>query len=822
MWGHYLITLYRSLTRHRLYAALNVLGLAVGVVVFLVLWLDVRFETGFDLWLPNAQTVYRVNSIRTSPGEGVHASADSPSVVGPLLKADYPQIAAYTRVIEDDDPVVVGNKSDGEKVYFVDPDFFKVLDLPLLKGDPTTALYNSGDIVISARIARKYFGSIDVMGAHMAVNRAGTLSTYRIAAVMKDLPADTHLKLDLLVPLTPAFEASIPGFTSWGSIYGPTYVRFRNSADAEGVGADLKNFVNRRGTGASQDKLGAHPSEQLRLELTALPAIHFKDATMEDTFAPGVDGRVVASLGIVGLFTLVIAVLNYINLATARASLRAREVAVRKVLGATQATLMGQFLAEAIAVALLAVLIGLALTELALPLFNAAGGSDLRLTYLGAGGVLPLVVLLVLVIGLGAGLYPALVLSGFQPAPVLAASRMPGGGKLGAQVRNGLVVVQFAAAIGFTICTMVLSAQAKYLHDADRGFTREGLILVDSLSDLQLLKRQNGIVGAFASVPGVKMVSLSDREPAATNIQVTNMGRPGLLGPEPDLVWERVSANYFETYGIGLVAGRTFDPSRQVDDVAGLDLKAPPPVRASVVLNESGVKSMGFASPAAAIGQTIVLENKLPMQVIGVVRDVRFMSPHQAVGPIFYNYKSREIRNATAAIRYDGVGSTEMISRLGAAWSRVAPEVPFTAKTADARLSDYYVPDEQRARLFTSGAVLAVAIGCVGLYGLASFNTARRMKEIGIRKTLGASTTDILRLLVSQFLRPVVLANLLAWPLAFFAMRSWLSSFDQRIGLTPLYFVAATLLTLAIALATIVGQVVVVARAEPAKALRHE
>ena len=261
--------------------------------------------------------------------------------------------------------------------------------------------------------------------------------------------------------------------------------------------------------------------------------------------------------------------------------------------------------------------------------------------------------------------------------------------------------MQFAAAIGFTICTFVLSAQARYLHDADRGFTREGLILVDSLSDLQLLKRQNGILDVLAAVPGVKAISVSDREPAATNISVTNLHRPGLPGPDPNLVMEKVGANYFKTYDINLIAGRVFDPSRQVDDTAGLNPAVHTANPKSVILNESGAKALAFASPHAAISQRLFFGANISLQVIGVVRDVRFMSPHQPVGPILYIYISRDIRNAVAAVRYEGVSAPEMTSRLAAAWRRVAPEVPFAAKTADARLSDYYVPDEQRARLFT-------------------------------------------------------------------------------------------------------------------------
>ena len=820
MWGHYLLTLYRALTRHRLYAALNVLGLAIGIAVFLVLWLDVRFEMSFDRWIPNADAVYRIDTIHSSPN-GVRRSANATSMIAPLLKADYPQIVAYTHLLEDDEPITVGRTSDSEQVYFVDPDFFKVLALPLIHGDAAGALSSPANIVISERIARKYFGSTDVVGAHMVASRNGTRFTYQVAAVMKALPANTHLKLDVLVPITPAFISSLNGFENWNSAFGSSYVRFKTAADAHAVQADMVNFLRRRGGGDQRTKLGADPNKFLRIELTPLPAVHFTDVRTENTFGPGADPRVVDSLGVVGVLTLVIAILNYVNLTTARAGLRAREVAVRKVLGATRATLMAQFMAEAMAVALVAVLIGLALTELVLPLVNAAGGGGLAVVYWGAGGILPVLGGLTLLIGLGAGAYPALLLSGFRPAPVLASSRLPGGGRLAVRVRNALVVLQFGAAIAFTVCTLVLSAQAKFMHDADRGFRREGLILVDSLMAPELLQRQPVILDALRSVPGVTLATISNREPAATNLQVTNVGRKGMSSPDPDFTMEVVGPDYFKTYGSSLVAGRPFDAVYGLDE-SGLSEKPLEAQGMNTILNETGVRALHFADPAAAIGQVVLQGDRIPMTIVGVVRDVRFMSSHQPVGAVFYSYTVHGVANGAAAVRYEGVEPHEMMARLEAAWRRAVPGEPFVAKTADARLSDYYVPDEQRARLFTMGAVLAVGIGCVGLYGLASFTTARRIKEIGIRKTLGASTGDILRLLVGQFLRPVLLANLIAWPLAWLAMRNWLSGFDQRIELGPQYFLAATVLTLLIALGTVAGQAFAVARAEPAKALRHE
>ena len=827
MWSHYAVTLYRSLTRHRLYAALNVFGLAVGIAVFLVLWLDVRFETGFDRWIPQAENTYRLDELLTRPGLSPRHSAKTTSVIAPLLKADYPQIAGYTHMIWDDHPVTRGLTTGREDVRYVDPDFFKVLALPLARGDAATALSAPDDVVITEAVARKYFGTTDAVGRALTlledgpVGTAGVRVSVRVTAVLRDLPKDTHLKLGLLKPLTADYEKHDGSFQDWNSQTGSTYLRFRNRADAQAVQADLDRFVARRAKGSEDTKLGDDPTRKLRLKLTPLPAIHFETAITSADFQPNVDLRVVGSLGVVGVLTLGIAILNYVNLATARAALRAREVAVRKALGATQRTLVAQFLAEAVVMTLASVLIGAAMVELMLPLVNVVGGTDLKLAYGGPQGVASLLLGLTLVIGATAGAYPAFLLASFQPARVLAASRLPGGGKLDLRVRNALVVIQFAAAIAFTICTLIMTTQGSYLQSADRGFRREGLILVDSLAAANLTPKEQVILDALRQVPGVESVTSSSREPAAQSINMVPISLPGQAGAPQTFVFETVSPDYFKTYEAQVLAGRIFDKAHRLDDASAiLDEDVPDTSGFDVMINLAAVKALGFAKPQEAIGkQVIVIGHRV--LVIGVVQDMRFMSPQEPVQPLVYAYRESVFPGAVAAVRYEGDART-MTGLLRDAWRKVAPGDPFVANTADVQLSNYYVPDQQRARLFTLGAVLAVAIGCVGLYGLASFNTARRVREIGIRKTLGASTADVLRLLVGQLLRPVLLANLLAWPLAWLAMRSWLNGFDQRIALSPLYFIGASVLMLAVALLTVIGQALAVARAEPAKALRHE
>jgi putative ABC transport system permease protein len=817
MWGHYLLSLYRSLIRHRLYAALNVLGLAVGITVFLVLSLLVRFETSFDRWLPNADSIYRFNATYTFPGRPPESMSFTSAGVLPVLLADYPQIAAGTRVLRTRQPVISGPLINNEHVNFVDPSFFKVLDLPFAAGDASVALASPNNVVVSQAIASKYFGTTAVLGRTLTLVYNGTPRLYRISGVLHDLPDNTHLSLDILAPFS-AFVLDDPrlGATQWGAPSTWTYVRFRSPADARAVAAELPQFVKRRG---HDDTLGAALTHILHLSLTAVPALHFADLEVGGAPKPGVDRRLVYSLGAVGALTLLIAVLNYVNLATARSALRGKEIALRKVMGATRRALMGQLLFEAFGFALVAVLIGVALTELALPVVNALDASSLKLTYWGADSILPWALGLAIAIGLGAGFYPALLLSRFEPAPVLASARTPGGGRPEARVRAVLIGAQFVVAIAFTIGALVIASQAQFLRTGDRGFQRQGLILVDSFQAPELGNRRQTILDALRQAPGVTSVTTSVEEPGLGREIIANIRRPGVGAGAISMDGDVIGDDYLRTYGAKLIAGRMLDRAHGLDDMSGLDPSTARGV--NLMLNARATRLLGFSTPAAAVGHQIE-QDQGDGTVVGVLDDLHFASPQSPAAGIVYHYRSRLDGSATAAIRYRGVGEAEIMARLRAVWRRQAPMIPFEAKTADERLSDFYVSDERSARLFSVGAVVAVAIGCVGLYGLAAFNTARRFKEIGIRKTLGASTFDVLKLLLAQILRPVLIANLVAWPLTYVAMHAWLAGFDQRIGLNPLFFIAASLLAVAVAGLTVVAQSLRLARSEPAIALHNE
>jgi len=802
-----LLSLYRSLTRHKLYAALNIGGLAVGIAVFLVLGLYVRFETSFEKWLPDHDKIYVVQTVWNLPGSPFNGRY--PDTMGGLLEQlqeDFPGTVG-TRIWggEGAGSVLRRGVATKEDVAEVDPSFFDVFDLPMVSGDGRRALADPLGAIISESLAHKYFGTSDPIGQTITASYQGP-QTYRIGGVFRDLPANSDMKVSLLLPLIKGVERD--NWFHWGSTHLTTYLRFDTAAAARAYAQKLPAFVDRR---ALKDS-GPNASKTEALALLPLNEQHLASPTGSVSSKK----LTVVTLGLVGVLTLLIAIVNYVNLATARAGLRAREVAMRKVLGASRKALVTQFLGEAMLMVGIAALGGLILAELGLPLVNAAGGLSLTIPYMV---VVPALAVLVVVVGALAGFYPALLLSRVPAAAVLASSRSPGGGRAGTRVREALVVFQFGMAIAFMIGTAILLVQTRHVRQADLGYQRDGLIILRSIADGNVAPAQRrAMVEAIRALPGVQQVALGGDGPGGSGTtNADNVALPGLPGEGPNLQWVDTGPGFFQVYGARLIAGRMFDPARREDDHQMMDAAK----NHNIIINRLGVKQLRFASPDAAIGK--VVGGNRPRTIIGVVDNLRFDTPRNPIAPTYFYFSGDPAKNypMIAAIRYTGDPRT-MLTSIRSVWQRMVPQVPFQGDTADNRLARYYKADEQATRLFAIGAGLAVLIGCVGLWGLASFNTARRVREIGIRKTLGASATDIVRLLVGQFLRPVLLANLIAWPLAFVAMRTWLAGFEDRVALSPLFFVGASLVAMLIAVLTVLGQSLRASRAAPAWALRHD
>ncbi|MEP9403151.1 FtsX-like permease family protein [Sphingomonas silueang] len=805
--GHALPMVYRSLTRDRRHAILNIGGLAVGIAVCLILALYVRFETSFERWLPHHDELYLVQSELTLPGSPFNGAYPG-TMAGMLeqMRADFPGLVG-TRIRGGKDGGAVLREGEALRmdVAQVDPSFFDVFALPMAQGDGRATLADPAGALVSRSTARRLFGTIDPVGQTLTI-AVDAPQTYRVGGVFEDLPANTDIRLSILIPIPAKAPPAAWDWYQWGTASLSTFLRFPTPQAARAFEARMPAFVRRH----AGQVLGPQPDKVIALPLLPIADIHLQPPGAESA----VQRMTIVALGIVGVLTLLIAVVNYVNLATARAGLRAREVAIRKVLGADRRALVRQFLGESVATVLLATLVGLILAEVGLPLVNAAGGLSLAIPY---ALVVPLLAGLALVVGVIAGLYPAVLLSRFPAAAVLASAQAPGGGRAGTRVREALVVVQFALATAFIAGTIVLAAQTAHVRKSDLGFARDGLILVPSLADRRILPDQSRpILAAFRRLPGVVAVGAADVGAGGTeagNIDVLPL--PGRPDPGLTIMAVVVGPDFFRAYGPRLLAGRLFDDAHGADDAS--DWTKWDKGR-NIVVNGHAVRALGFASPTDAIGKTV--GGAMPRTIIGVIDRLRFTSPRTPEQAVYYQYNRDVPPTPTAAIRFTG-DSRVMLAAVRDTWRRLAPQVPLVAETADRRLAAFYAADDRAARLFALGAGLAVLIACIGLWALAAFNTQRRVKEIGIRKTLGASCADIVRLLVWQFLRPVLLANLIAWPLAYGAMRLWLAGFGDRVALSPLYFLAASLAAALIAVGTTFGQSLRASRAAPAHALRH-
>jgi putative ABC transport system permease protein len=829
MWRNYLTVGFRALTKNRTYAFINIFGLALGLAACLLLLLYVRYETSYDEWLPDAERVYQVQAVNTDPETGeVSVSQFTHGVITESLAKDFPQIEAIARA-DYRQPVFLRNGEPGyADVYYASPGFFEILQLPFVAGNRATALGSADSIVLSRTEAMRRFGSTNVVGRSITQLRGDEKAELRVTGVFEDIPRNSHLELDLVGRISAAQEEEC----GWGCINGFVYLKLRPGASAEDIQRALpaweKRNIPTRMVGAMRTSEG----DAFDWRLVNLKDVHLSEAEGE-LERPGNDPRTIVTFAVVAVLILAMAAVNFVNLATARASQRAREVALRKVLGARRQQLVVQFLAESMLLTTVAMVTALALVELLLPLFADFLNADFKLSYFGEDGIFLPALAMLLIVGLAGGLYPAFYLSRYQPAAVLKANRSSSEPLGTGRLRNALVVAQFAVSIGLIVCTAIVWAQTEYARSADPGYRREGLIQVGNMNRAAMVPLAETLMREIEKVNGVVSVAATSIVPATdttmnTGVQVDGRAEPVTIGNYS------ITPNFFESMGAELLAGRAL--SRRYANDNGWTPYEPeeavaPAERAlvarglNIVVNRLAAEQMGFRTPQAAVGKTVRLDfyadeiGLLPATIVGVVENSRFRSLREKFeAQIFYD---RGIYS-DLMVRYDAKDPEAVRHAVGEVWKRLAPAVPYEGEYADQRLAELYETDRARGQIFAAFALLAIVIACLGLFGLAAFTAERRTKEIGIRKVFGARVRDIVQLLAWQFSKPVVIANLIAWPVAWWVMRDWLNGFDARIDLGPGPFLLAGLLALVIAIGTIAGHAVKVARANPIHALRYE
>jgi putative ABC transport system permease protein len=832
MWQNYLTVAYRALSRHKVYAFINIFGLALGLAACLLILLYVRHELSYDRWIPGAERIFQLQSNVGSPTGEVRRIQLSNYPVGAALKKDFPQIERLVR-LQSGSSVILhrGEARYPDGLYFVDGPVFDVLRMPLVRGDPSTALSMPGSIVLTETAAESFFGRGDPMGQTITIKSAapGGDSTidYRVTGILEDLPTNSHLDFKMLArfdaaspPPNVAFSVN-PG--AWDMISGFTYLTLRPGADPAPIHAALPEWQKKV---VPRQPGGQEPLGRQDWRLVNVKDVHLSDA--ESPLKPGIERGTLVTFTIIAALVLGMACINFINLATAGASRRAREVALRKLVGASRRQLIVQFLGETLVLVAVATVLALAAVELLLPVLSSFLEADLALSYLGEGSMIPPVLGLMLLVALIGGLYPAFYLSRFQPARVLKAnastSEAPGSGRL----RTALVIGQFAVSIGLIVCTAVVYSQTVYARTVDPGFDRSGLLQVDGVHQFE--KEGEAFRREVERIRGVTSASRTSIGVSTGMFNFSTFALPGFDKPLEFGVYP-VEAGFFEAMRIPLLAGRLFDEGRAADETLSSPQPgaAPGPAPRSdrpihVVANESAVRALGYRSPRAAVGKQFrdmgASEPGPPHVIVGVVRDSRFRSVRDKVEPILYSFERGPL--PYLVVRYEGADPVAVRKQVESTWKRFAADVPFEADFSEEVIGELYADEEKRGQLFAAFALVSVLIACLGLLGLASFTAQRRTREIGIRKVLGAQVHHIVRLLAWQFSKPVIVANLIAWPVAWWVMRDWLNSFDARIGLGPGPFVLAGAMALAIAVGTVAAHAIRVARANPIHALRYE
>jgi putative ABC transport system permease protein len=825
MFRSYLVAAWRSARRDRFYAILNVLGLGLGFAAAILIGLFVRDELSYDRFLPGYRDVYRAQLTYTQAGRGAETMQVTPERLAAEIKLDLPEIAASTRMLLQSVGLRHGEVEATEEIDSADPDFFAVLGSPLLSGDPATALAQPDSIVLTRRLAEKYFGTTDCLGQTLDLNRVHPV---RVTGVAEDPPSNTTVGFSALLssksPYSSLGRQDLQPREPKGELRNSTlsFVRLKHGTAPDALDARLPGFV----LGHYPNATGEKPLFILFLRPLAETHLYPNDP---DTLESNDQADTLYAVAATGLLILLLAGVNFINLVTARATRRALEVGVRKALGGMRRQLLAQFMGESVAYALAGMVLGMALAELCVPTLNAFLDRQIQFDYWRHPLLAMLPVATAILLGLAAGLYPALVLSSFAPATVLKARS--GGAIGGGRLRLALVVFQFTVTIGLLIATTVIYRQNVFATTRALQFDKDLVLTVD-LTALPwhqtpdgLGQREAGPVETLhmqlAALPGVKAVAASFAVPQSSENIAMDFSLPGQQARQPISISElAVDYGFFDVYGLHLISGRDFSRDRAEDKVASVDKSR----LTSAILNETAVRNLGFAAPATALGQEIVSNDpgfpEVHFRIIGVAPDFPLGSIRKPVPPTVFTVDPDLYK--VFSLKLSGAGLPETLRQIDATWHEFIPDRPIDRSFIDERIARLYLEITREGRLFASFACFAAAIGCLGLVGLSAYTAERRTKEIGIRKALGASTLAVTRLLIWQFVKPVLIANALAWPIAWWFMRRWLDGFAYRIELDPTPFLIAGLAALAIAIATTAFHAFQVARSRPVLALRYE
>lgn len=808
---NYLKVAFRAILRNKLSSFINIFGLALAMACSLLIFIFVKDELSYDKYHANAERIYRVTRDFVSPDGSVnlHLGHVAPPF-GPLLKNDFAEFDYVARTLQT--RFTVAYQEDGaekkssyeDNTFYAEPDILKIFTIPMVEGNAEKALVDPFTLMVSERTAKKYFGDESPVGKTF---RIGNTYDMTINGVFKDFPAQSHWHPDLLVAFSTMNDSTIYGRrgleTNFGNNSFGTYALVNETFDLTKVSAQFPAFLDKHmpiGNGPNAVK----PSSFTHLYLQKMTDIHLHSQLDSEVETNG-SMKNVYMMSIIGLFIILIACFNFVNLSTARATKRAKEVGLRKVVGAFKNQLISQYLSESILIAFFALILACAFAFLAVDWLNGFTTKSLSLNPTTNGLLFVGLVLFALVVGVLAGIYPAFVISGFKPAAILKGSQGSAKGKAG--LRKFLVVAQFSISIVLIIATMITFKQLQFLNNRDLGYNKDQVVTLRYFGEL--VPSYDAFYNELLKQSSIKTLSRSSRVPTGRLLdsQGTAQVQKGDSLANTNIVLKniRVDTEFFEAYEVPFVTGRNFSKEIKSDDSIAF------------VLNEAAVKMIG-ETPESILTKEFQYGG-IKGKVIGVVKDFHFESLHEEIVPVVF-HPSRFYNRLSVKVAGDDMQAG--LQHIEKVWKEFLPNRPFEFAFLSQQYTQLYNSEQQQGQLFTIFAGLAILIACLGLFGLATFNTLQRVKEIGIRKVLGASVINIVQLLSREIIVLVIIANLIAWPVAWYFMNQWLDTFAYRIGLNIWLYLLAAFAAILIALITVSSQTIKAAMSNPANTLRYE
>jgi len=798
MFGNYLKTALRSLLRYKTYSTINIVGLAMGLACAILILLWVQDELSYDRFNKNASSIYRVLVQYSDQTGNLNTAPYVPSPLVKAAKAEIPEVIEAGRLERWGDKKELIKYKD--KVFYedgiasYDPEILRILSVPLVKGELKDLLNDRNDVVITEATARKYFGNEDPIGKVLNWNN---WQLFTVKGVLKNIPRNSHIRFNVLTRYNNEERSWPQGFT-WSSFNRPIYVQLKENANVEEVNRKLTALVKRNNERSNLPVI--------KLFLQPLKDIHLTAGLMGE-YADVRDKKYVYIYSIIAVFILCIACINFVNLSTARSAKRAKEVGLRKTIGANRSQIFKQHIAESFLLVCMSLAIALILVEILLPMFNRLSGKELTSAILDLKSLFG-VLAIILITTVLAGSYPALYLSRLSPISVLKGGTQAGAA--GTVLRKGLVVTQFSLSIILILSTIIVARQLHFLKNKDLGFRKENLVYLPIKENVG--RSYNLFKTRLLQNPNILSVADKDIFPTGSieGARVAKQGEDSNHGV--DVIVVGVGYDYFKTLNLSILEGRDFSPEHPTDSTEAL------------MVNEEAARQLGLNSP---VGQKIHSLGGRDRTIIGVVKDANFKSLHYKIEPQIFRMltdltPSEVNLYGVILVKINGQNQQDALAAIEKVWGEINPGFPLEINFLDQRYSQLYSSDQQIGTIVNYFTFLAIVISCLGLFGLVSFTAEQRTKEIGVRKVLGASDAGVVAMLTKDIAVWVLLANIIAWPIGWFAMNKWLEDFAYRIEISWWMFVLASVLALTIALLTVSWQALKAATANPVEALRYE